>query len=358
MEEAVSPPINSSVTMMPDFNAVLLPQGAIKELNTKLIPTDALARDVRSLADNLGFSNTDINYLVNKQYPFIYMYDQWLKRHKQDAKLKALYAALMEIRRPDAAEIVERVLKDLQEQDPKETMRIEERYLSTLQRSISCTTLALPESFNIAYERQQNFSQGVPVPQEFHKRLQLKDPEQVAPDVFVVYFPDSEKHVSNIVRFIKRCHKYGIDATTDIFDPKHAEDRGVYIYSRMVEAQFVFVVCSEGFFSNSEAIYKPNVAAEASAKGKEVSFIMKFILNEIYDLAGNNPKFIPVLFPHGKEDFIPSVLKSATTYKMPVDFDNLRRRVFGIEKYKLAPLPATRPKIIPKVIGAKKGFFR
>lgn len=41
------------------------------------------------------------------------MYDQWLKRHKQDAKLKALYAALMEIRRPDAAEIVERVLKGL-----------------------------------------------------------------------------------------------------------------------------------------------------------------------------------------------------------------------------------------------------
>ena len=85
---------------------------------------------------------------------------------------------------------------------------------------------------------------------------------------------------------------------------------------------------------------------------------MKFILNEIYDLAGNNPKFIPVLFPHGKEDFVPSVLKSATIYKMPVDFANLRRRVFGIEKYKLAPLPATRPKIAPKVIGAKKGFFR
>jgi len=34
-----------------------------------------------------------------------------------------------------------------------------------------------------------------------------------------------------------------------------------------------------------------------------------------------------------------------------LDFDNLKRRVFGIEKYKLAPLPATRPKMKPKTIG-------
>lgn len=91
---------------------------------------------------------------------------------------------------------------------------------------------------------------------------------------------------------------------------------------------------------------------------KEITFIMKFILNDIYDQAGNNPKFIPVLFPHGKEDYVPSILKCSTIYKMPIDFNNLRRRVFQTEKYKLAPPPTVRPKITPKIIGAKKGFFK
>jgi SEFIR domain. len=85
--------------------------------------------------------------------------------------------------------------------------------------------------------------------------------------------------------------------------------------------------------------------------GKEVSFISKFILREIFENSGNNPKYIPVLLPHSYEYHVPSILKNSTIYKMPLDFDNLKRRVFGIEKYKLAPLPATRPKMKPKTIG-------
>ena len=81
----------------------------------------------------------------------------------------------------------------------------------------------------------------------------LKDSDSVAPDVLVVYYRDNDEHNKFISKFVKRCRRYGIDAT-DMFDPTSAEDRGFYIYSRLVEAQFVFVVCSEGFFQNSEAM--------------------------------------------------------------------------------------------------------
>ena len=84
-----------------------------KFLDTLLIPTNPLARDVRTLADILGFSNTDISYIVHKPYPFLYMYDQWIKRHQQSAKLSTLYKALTEIMRKDAAEIVQNAIKGL-----------------------------------------------------------------------------------------------------------------------------------------------------------------------------------------------------------------------------------------------------
>lgn len=72
-------------------------------------------------------------------------------------------------------------------------------------------------------------------------------------------------------------------------------------------------------------------------KAKDISFIMNMILKEIYTAGGINAKFIPVLFPHGDEDIVPCILKCATIYKMGHDLDNLKRRVFKEEKYKLAP---------------------
>ena len=39
------------------------------------------------------------------------MYDQWIKRHQQSAKLSTLHKALIEIMRKDAAEIVESAIK-------------------------------------------------------------------------------------------------------------------------------------------------------------------------------------------------------------------------------------------------------
>lgn len=47
----------------------------------------------------------------------------------------------------------------LDEQDAKEIMHIEERYIATMQRSISCTTLAMADfSANDPYEQGRNYS--------------------------------------------------------------------------------------------------------------------------------------------------------------------------------------------------------
>ena len=69
---------------------------------------------------------------------------------------------------------------------------------------------------------------------------------------------------------------------------------------------------------------------------KDVSFIMKLILDDIYANSGLNAKYIPVLLPKSKEDHVPFVLRGSTIYRAVDDFQDLLRRVFKVEKYKIA----------------------
>ena len=75
-------------------------------LDMLLSPPDPLERDVRSLAGSLGFYRDEILYIFKKQYPFVYMYDQWIKRDPVNSSLKTLHDSLIKLKRRDAAEIV------------------------------------------------------------------------------------------------------------------------------------------------------------------------------------------------------------------------------------------------------------
>ena len=74
-----------------------------------------------------------------------------------------------------------------------------------------------------------------------------------SPEVFVVYFPDNDKHVRNILKFVKYLRRRKINASADLFESeKHASDRGFYYYSKLIQAEFVFVVCSPLFHASYE----------------------------------------------------------------------------------------------------------
>ena len=78
-----------------------------------LVPNDTLHRDVRSISGHLGFNNDEIKYIIDKPYPFVYMYDQWLKREGRKATLRKLQEACLEHNRYDAAEVVEKSINGL-----------------------------------------------------------------------------------------------------------------------------------------------------------------------------------------------------------------------------------------------------
>lgn len=68
----------------------------------------------------------------------------------------------------------------------------------------------------------------------------------------MVYYPENEKHVNNVKTFVKKLRKNGIDATCDLFESKADEDRGFYMYSKLVESDYVFVVCSATVYKYSK----------------------------------------------------------------------------------------------------------
>lgn len=82
--------------------------------------------------------------------------------------------------------------------------------------------------------------------------LRLKNNCDTAPDVFVVYYPENEKHIRNVATFVKKLRKQGIDATCEMFESQADNDRGFYMYSKLVESEYVFVVCSETLYEYSK----------------------------------------------------------------------------------------------------------
>ena len=90
-----------------------------------------------------------------------------------------------------------------------------------------------------------------------------------------------------------------------------------------------------------------NVFSLFLEKAKEVSFVMKLILDDIYINAGMNAKYIPVLLPKSSVDDVPFILRGSTIYRMPQDYEDIERRVFKVEKYKISPVACKKPNLKP-----------
>ena len=86
---------------------------------------------------------------------------------------------------------------------------------------------------------------------------------------------------------------------------------------------------------------------------------MKLVLDEIYGRGGLNGKFIPILLAkQGRVEHVPFILKASTIYKIPVEYDDLKRRIKGVEKYKLDPVNRKRPELQPINISDALGLLK
>lgn len=77
----------------------------------ELLPGNVLHKDVRELAGILDFTTDEITYLCRHQSPFKFFLDQWCKREGSKATLERLHEALVELQRPDLAELIQKTIE-------------------------------------------------------------------------------------------------------------------------------------------------------------------------------------------------------------------------------------------------------
>ena len=102
--------------------------------------------------------------------------------------------------------------------------------------------------------------------------------------MYVVFYPDNQKHVKNVNKFIQILRKkYKINAsTTDNHDYASASDKAHYCLQKLEQAHYVFIICSPGlkpYFNNQQ---QPDLMLQQTADSG--------ILNENF-FHFNNKKF-------------------------------------------------------------------
>ena len=146
-----------------------------------------------------------------------------------------------------------------------------------------------------------------------------------APQVFISYSHDSKPHKESILILADRLRRDGVDCTIDQYLESPPEGWPSWMKEQMQLANYVLVVCTEGYLAKFENIGK------AEPGGLGVRWEGAVITSEIYESGGRNEKFIPVLLKSHDELYRPSILNSATYYALDSDeqYDQLYRRLTG-----------------------------
>jgi hypothetical protein len=142
------------------------------------------------------------------------------------------------------------------------------------------------------------------------------------PRVFISYSHDSDQHAERVLQFADRLTADGILVELDQYNKEPAEGWPLWTTKRILEADFVLMVCTKTY-------YKRLMGNEKPGTGLGVKWEGNLIYNKIYQNDTLDPKFIPVLFSEGEASDIPDALQGLTRYRIDSSdgYDDLYRRL-------------------------------
>jgi tetratricopeptide (TPR) repeat protein len=132
-----------------------------------------------------------------------------------------------------------------------------------------------------------------------------------------------------------------VDCIIDQYEPAPAEGWPSWMERQLEEADFVLVVCTETYLRRSKGQERPG-------SGKGVRFESVLIVQELYDLAMRNPKFLPVAFSPSDFNYMPRPLRAYTSYWLdtPEGYESLLRHLTSqprVLKREVGPIPVLPP---------------
>jgi len=127
------------------------------------------------------------------------------------------------------------------------------------------------------------------------------------PRVFISYSHDLPEHCDAVLNLSDRLRDQGIDCIIDQYEFSPPEGWHRWTEKQIREADFVLMICSEGYYKKVMGMEQPGIGLGAIWEGN-------LIYQDLYDSGSQNTKFIPVLLKNGKTTYIPTPVKGATYY--------------------------------------------
>ena len=155
--------------------------------------------------------------------------------------------------------------------------------------------------------------------------------------VFITYSHDSPEHRHRVLALAERLRKDGVDAQLDQYvagTPARGWPR--WMEDQLDSSEFVLVICTETYRQRFLGREEPN-------KGKGADWEGSLITSELYHTRSDTNKFVPVLFNHQDEPFIPRPLSGHTHYLLSSEDNYAKLYAFltgqaGVVPGKLGPL--------------------
>lgn len=109
-----------------------------------------------------------------------------------------------------------------------------------------------------------------------------------SPKVFISYTHDSPEHMDRVLELADRLIDEGIDCRLDQYEMSPPEGWPKWSGGQIEAADYVLLVCTEAY----ERRFK---GTEEAGQGLGAQWEGAIITQSLYEAAGNNNKFIPVL---------------------------------------------------------------
>ncbi len=151
------------------------------------------------------------------------------------------------------------------------------------------------------------------------------------------YTHDSIEHKRRVLNLADKLRDGGIDCHLDQYEVSPPEGWPRWMIDQVQNAGFVLVVCTENYYRRFRGHGEPGSGLGAAWEG----FV---ITQELFENAGKNIKFIPVLFNETDAQYIPDILRGSTYYRVDLDegYDDLYRRLTEQPRVKKPPLGKKR----------------
>src|SRR5271163_3726418 len=129
-----------------------------------------------------------------------------------------------------------------------------------------------------------------------------------APKVFVSYSHDSPAHEAKVLALADRLRSNGIDAALDQYESFPPRGWIQWMKDQIRDAQFVLVVCTETYRRRWDGEEKAGLGPGAAYEGQSMQQLL-------YDAAGENARFIPLLLDKEDGQHIPLELRKYSHFQ-------------------------------------------